>query len=101
MANALIQFRMSEKEKQQAALILERIGLNTSVYLRMCMLRLIQENGLPFSMKISKEAKEGLLALWEMGETAKKNGTSEMTLEEINAEIAAARKEKNDMLRGN
>ena len=94
MANALIQFRMSEEEKQQAALILDRIGLNTSVYLRMCMLRLIQENGIPFSMKISKEAKEGLLALREMGEAAKKNGISEMTLDEINAEIAAARKEK-------
>ena len=94
MANALIQFRMSEKEKQQAALILERIGLNTSVYLRMCMLRLIQEKGIPFSMMISEESKKGLEALREMGETAKKNGISEMTLEEINAEIAAARKEK-------
>lgn len=101
MANALIQFRMSEKEKQQAALILDRLGLNTSVYLRMCMLRLIQEKGIPFSMMISEEAKEGLIALRKMGETAKKNGTSKMTLEEINAEIAAARKEKNDMLRGN
>lgn len=94
MANALIQFRMSEKEKQQAAQILERIGLNTSVYLRMCMLRLIQEKGIPFSMMISEESKKGLEALREMGETAKKNGISEMTLEEINAEIAAARKEK-------
>ena len=94
MANALIQFRMSEKEKQQAALILARLGLNTSVYLRMCMLRLIQEKGIPFSMMISEEAKEGLIALRKMGETAKKNGTSKMTLEEINAEIAAARKSK-------
>ena len=94
MANALIQFRMSEKEKQQAALILDRLGLNTSVYLRMCMLRLIQEKGIPFSMMISEEAKEGLIALRKMGETAKKNGVSEMTLGEINAEIAAARKSK-------
>ena len=32
--------------------------------------------------------------LHEIGEEAKRNGTSEMTLEEINAEIYAARRER-------
>ncbi|MBR1645630.1 MAG: hypothetical protein IJ685_02515 [Selenomonadaceae bacterium] len=32
--------------------------------------------------------------LLEIGEEAKRNGTSEMTLEEINAEIYAARRER-------
>ena len=35
----------------------------------------------------------GIRAMHSIGEEAKKNGTSEMTLEEINAEIAAARAE--------
>ena len=40
-------------------------------------------------------AEEGLKALHEISKAAEANGTSEMTLEEINAEIETVRKERN------
>jgi addiction module RelB/DinJ family antitoxin len=86
---------MSEAEKQQAALILDQIGLSTSAFLRMCMLRLIQEKGIPFSMKINdEEISKGLNALQKAGANAKKNGAAKMKLKDVNAEIASVRRKK-------
>ena len=39
-------------------------------------------------------AEEGLKAIKEISKAAEANGTSEITLEEINAEIEAAREER-------
>ena len=39
-------------------------------------------------------ARKGLLALREMGKSAQEAGIANMTLDEINAEIAAARRER-------
>lgn len=51
----------------------------------------------PFNAEIAAarraSAAKALKALDEMNKIAKLNGTSEMTLEEINAEIAAARRD--------
>lgn len=41
-----------------------------------------------------KEENPGIKAMRLLSEMAKRNGTSEMTLEEINAEIEAVRKER-------
>lgn len=41
-------------------------------------------------------ARKGLLALREMGKSAQEAGIADMTLEEINAEIAAARRERRE-----
>ncbi|MBR6975676.1 MAG: hypothetical protein IKH84_02090 [Ottowia sp.] len=38
--------------------------------------------------------RDGLLAMREMGMNALKNGTADMTLDEINAEISASRRER-------
>ena len=55
MANTLVQFRMEEAEKFEASQICARLGLNLQSYLRMCTSRLIQERGIPFSMKLENE----------------------------------------------
>ena len=50
-------------------------------------------------LNITRSPSDGddlLRLLHEIGEQAKANGTSEMTLEEINAEIAAARRERRE-----
>ena len=49
MASTLIQFRIEKDEKQRSSQILETMGL---AYLRICMIRLNKENGIPFSMKL-------------------------------------------------
>lgn len=92
MANTLVQFRAEETARIKAISICERLGIDLQTYLRMCMSRLIQENGIPFSMKLNKESENrGMNALKAASRIAAENGISEMSLDEINAEISAAR----------
>lgn len=92
MANTLVQFRAEETARIKAISICERLGIDLQTYLRMCMSRLIQENGIPFSMKLSEESENrGLNAMKAASRIAAENGISEMSLDEINAEISAAR----------
>ena len=94
MANTLIQFRVDEKTRLETIKILNELGLDLPTYLKMCMTRLNQEKGIPFSMKLTvNENDPGIVLLHKLGDQAKKNGVSEMTLDEINAEIDAARRE--------
>lgn len=93
MASSLIQFRDDELSKIAAISICENIGIDLPTYLRMCVSRLIQENGVPFPMKIdSKSESAALKAMKAASRIAEENGISDMTLDEINAEISAARK---------
>lgn len=92
MANTLVQFRTDETARIKAINICERLGIDLQTYLRMCMSRLIQENGIPFSMKLEEPSEnKGILAMKAASRIAEENGIADMTLEEINAEISAAR----------
>ena len=79
MASTLAQFRTEDTEK---------LGLSLPAYLRMCMSRLNQENGIPFSMKLEEEQNPGIRALQRTSRIAEEYGISDMSLDEINAEIA-------------
>ena len=73
------------------------MGIDTSTAVRMFLKRAIMENGIPFSMTLPKEpyrADRGYRAMVEIGDAAEKNGISDMSLDEINAEIEASRKER-------
>ena len=76
----------------KAASICEQLGIDLPTYLRACIARLIQENGIPFSMKLEpKPENKGLQAMKEASRIAAENGIADLSLDEINAEIAAAR----------
>ena len=93
MASTLVQFRTEDTAKIKAINICEKLGIDLPTYMRMCISRLIQENGIPFSMKLDIEAdNKGIKAMKEASLIAMRNGISEMSLDEINAEIAEARK---------
>ena len=92
MASSLVQFRADDSEKTESIQICEKLGLTLPSYLRMCMSRLIQEQGIPFSMTLREKENRGIRALSKASQIAKEQGISEMTLDEINAEIAEARK---------
>ena len=93
MASTLVQFRVDDKEKMQAVQVCEKLGLNLQSYLKICMTRLVQEQGIPFSMKIEyKEENRGIRAMQRASRIAEEYGISDMTLDEINSEIAEARK---------
>ncbi|WP_295363515.1 type II toxin-antitoxin system RelB/DinJ family antitoxin [uncultured Pseudoramibacter sp.] len=93
MANTLVQFRADDTERTEAIQILDQLGLDMPSYLRMCISRLVKEKGVPFSMKIEDNPiNKGVQAMKQASRIAAENGISDMTLDEINAEIAAARK---------
>lgn len=92
MASTLVQFRAEDTEKLKSIQILKKLGLTLPSYLRMCMSRLNQENGIPFSMKIEAESNPSVNALKRASQIAEEYGIADMTLDEINDEIAEARK---------
>ena len=93
MANAMVQFRADDTTKVQAIQICERLGMDLPTYLRMCISRLVKENGIPFSMKLDeRQENKGIQAMKRASRIAQEQGIADMTLDEINAEIAEARK---------
>lgn len=79
MANTLVQFRTEETARIKAADIFDKLGIDLSTYLRMCMPRLIQENGVPFSMKVEDVAENrGVNAMKEASRMVAENGIDNM-----------------------
>lgn len=92
MANSLVQFRTDDVTRLKAAGICEKLGIDLPTYLRICIARLVQENGIPFNMKLDNGPEnKAIQAMKQASELARQNGIADMTLDEINAEIAAAR----------
>jgi len=98
MSTSIIQFRIDDDLKTEATQVYERLGMDLSTALRIFLKRSVMENGVPFPMTLPKEYNSAiaLAALKELNDNAVQNGTADMTLDEINAEIAAYRKERRD-----
>lgn len=97
MATSLLQVRIEESLKDDAARVFENLGIDTSTAVRMFLKRAVMENGIPFRMTLPKapySAERGYRAMVEISEGAEKNGVADMSLEEINAEIEASRAER-------
>ena len=93
MANSLVHFRTDETTRIRASSICEKLGIDLPTYMRMCIARLVQENGIPFTMNLNDLSEnKAVKAMKDASRIASENGISEMTLDEINAEIAKARK---------
>ena len=93
MANSLVQFRIDDGLRQEASELCVKLGLDLSTYLRMSLAKLVQEQGVPFAVKLdaTPSAAEAIAAMRKLSEISQANGNSQMTLAEINAEIAATR----------
>ena len=93
MANSLVQFRIDDGLRRQANELCEKLGLDLSTYLRMSLAKLVQEQGVPFAVKLNTvpTADEAIAAMRKLSEISRANGNSQMTLDEVNAEIVAAR----------
>ena len=97
MASSLVQVRIDDELKAQATAVYDALGIDLSTAVRMFFKRSVMVGGIPFSMTIQKQdykACDALSALREISDSAAKNGTADMTLEEINAEISESRKER-------
>lgn len=96
MASSIVQFRIDDDLKVEATAIYEKLGIDLSTAVRMFLKRTVMENGIPFPMTLQKEYNSAyaLQAIKELNAQAAKNGVKDMSLDEINAEIAAYRKER-------
>jgi DNA-damage-inducible protein J len=97
MSTSLLQVRIEDALKDDAARVFEQLGIDTSTAVRMFLKRAVLENGIPFAMTLPKapyRAERAYRAMREIGEEAQKNGVADMTLDEINAEIEASRAER-------
>lgn len=97
MATSLVQVRIDEDLKNQATEIYDALGIDLSTAVRMFLKRSVMVNGIPFSMTIPKQnirAEKAITALQEMSKESELNGTTEMSLDEINAEIEEVRKHR-------
>ena len=98
MADTTVTIRVDEQVKKNFEAFCEDVGINMSTAVNMFIYAVIREQKIPFNIysdkeKVIRKAKE---ALKNIQEEAVRNGTSEMTMEEIDAEIALARKERRE-----
>lgn len=99
MATSLVQVRVDEELKNQATAVYDELGMDLSAAVRLFLKRSVMVNGVPFKMTLPKadpQAEKALKAMQELSNTASKNGTSEMGLDEINVEIEAARRNQTE-----
>lgn len=99
MSTSIVQFRIDDELKAKATEIYENLGIDLSTAMRMFLKRTVSVNGIPFSMVLPREAYNAQLALdsmYAMNHAAKENNISDMSLDDINAEIAAYRKERRE-----
>ena len=91
----LVQFRVDKELKQEAAEICEALGTDLPTVFRMCMKQIKIARGIPFSTRLPENIvtrAEAMEAFEEMRRQAA--DVPEMSLDEINEEIRAARVER-------
>lgn len=90
----LLQVRVDKETKKQASAIYASLGMDLSTAVRVFLKKSILIGGMPFEVSIGQTRAQAMLALEKMRDISEANGNSEMTFEEINEEIEAARKER-------
>lgn len=91
----LIQFRADKKLKQEVSEIYEQLGMDLPTAFRMFMARSKMMRGLPFAATLPEETitrEDAKNAFYELRKQAA--DVPEMSLDEINTEIAAARADR-------
>ena len=94
MATSLVQVRIDEDLKAKATAVYDNLGMDLSSAVRIFLKRSVMVNGVPFDMTLPKQdykAEKAVSAMEKLSTEALKNGTSNMSLDEINKEIYAVR----------
>ena len=97
MSTSLVQMRIDTKLRDEANTLFDTLGLDMSTAVKIFLKKCLAEGGLPFEVKnetAEYRSQKGLEAFLALRKQAEENGLTGMTLEEINAEIDAARAEK-------
>lgn len=97
MSQANISIRVDKSVKDRFCNLCEAFGLTTTAAFNLFMKAVIRERKIPFEIAVdeNQEARQaGLNAFQALRAEAAQSGLQAWTLEEINAEIKAARDEK-------
>ena len=89
--------RVDEQLKKNFDVLCDQFGLSNTAALNLFMKAVVRERRIPFEIKAETEAevrRKGWEAFLQMREAAIANGAADMTLDQINEEIRAARKGK-------
>ena len=95
MAQTTMTFRVDDSLKKDFDKLCDEFGLSNTAALTIFMKTMVREQRIPFEIKteqLDEVSAKGRLAFYALRAEARKNGLSDMTLEEINEEIRAARK---------
>ncbi len=97
MATVSVEIKMDEDLQRAATDVFERLGLDFSTAIKIFLKRSVLANGIPFNMTLPKrdyKAERAVRAMQELSDASAVNGVCNMTLEEINAEIAESRRSR-------
>ena len=93
MSTSLVQMRMDTALRDDANKLFESLGLDMSTAIKIFLKKCLSEGGIPFAVK-NESAKYESQEFFALQKQAEENGLSDMSLDEINAEITAARAER-------
>lgn len=94
---AIVQLRVDDDLKAKASSIYEKLGIDLSSAIKMFLKRSVTVNGIPFSMILEKTDNDQELAaisIRNMNNSAEENGISDMSIDDIDQEIAEYRKQR-------
>lgn len=90
---AILQIRVDDDLKEEAAALYERLGLDLSTAIRIFLKKSVSESGIPFPMTVADIHEKAMKLVYECNRISEENGNANMTLDEINEEIRLAREE--------
>lgn len=95
MAQTAMTVRLDSRLKAQFDQLCEEFGMSANTAFNIFVKAVIRSQSIPFSINVQdKEGKQALKAIEEMRKAAQERTEPEMTLDEINEEIRAARAER-------
>ncbi len=95
MAQTLISIRMDEELKKDFEFICSQLGLSMSAAFTIFAMTVVREQRIPFEIRLQSNSRKVIKkSLEQVRENAEKDGTSKMTMEEIEEEIKKTREEK-------
>ena len=95
MAQATFSVRMDENLKRNFDTLCNEFGMNTSTAINIFARAVVRQRKIPFEITAPEKTvsrEEGLKAFYDLRKSAEENNLQDMTLDEINAEIEAARR---------
>ena len=93
MAQATFSIRMDETLKKQFDALCSDFGMNATTAFNVFAKKVVQERRIPFeiSSPVDNTRADAKAAFYEIRRIADENGLTDMSLDEINAEISAVR----------